>query len=79
VSSLNPALKVFDLMCQRNSINVLISILIVSSVQHLEESIRVLRQTSIATSHPKRVSSLDRKPFAPVPYLFLRSIGFSHL
>ena len=22
---------------------------------------------------------LDRKPFAPAPYLFLRSIGFSHL
>jgi len=58
---------------------IMISILYVSSVQHLEESIRVLRWFSIAIFHPKRVSTSDRKQFTPVLYLILRSIGFSHL
>ena len=58
---------------------VLISILYISSMQHIEESVRVLRWFSIAIFHPERVSTSDRKQFAPVLYLILRSIGLSHL
>ena len=76
---MNPAPKVLDSMCQRIKTRFLTLIFSVPSVQHLEESISVLRQSSIAISLPERVSSPDRKPFAPVPYRFLRSIGLSHL
>ena len=76
---LNPALKVLDYMCQWIKTRFLTPIFSVSSVQHLEESFRVLRQVSFVLLHPERVPSSDRKPFAPVPYLFLRSIGLSHL
>ena len=61
------------------SIELLISISFVSALQHLEDWLRVLRQISIAILNSERVPSPDRKPFAPVPYLFLRSIGFSQL
>ena len=79
VGSLCSVLKVLDFLCQWIRLWFSTPIFSVSSVQHLVESIRVLRQISIVSIHLERVSSLDRKLFAPVPYLFLRSIGLSHL
>jgi len=63
----------------KDSIRFLTPISIVSFLQHLVEKFCVLRRIPIAFLNSEHVSSPDRKPFALVPYLFLRSIRFSHL
>ena len=76
---LNYVFKVLDLMFQWIRLRFLTLIFSVPYLQHLVEGICGLRQFLIVFCHPKRVTSPDRKPFAPVLYLILRSIGFSHL
>ena len=71
MSSWTLALKVFGFMCQWIRTRFLTSVCSVSSVQHLEELIRVLRWIAFEIFCPEHVSSLDRKPFTPVPYLNL--------
>jgi len=65
------ALKVFEVSFHWIRKEFLTSIFLVNPVQHLKEKIRVLRQFSIVLFHPERVSSVDRKPFATISYLFL--------
>ena len=79
VRLLTHALKVLAFLFQWIRKRFLTSIFSVSPLQHLEEWFRVLRQFSIKSFHPERISSVDRKPFALLSYLFLRSIDLSHL